>query len=169
MLNDRMEKALNDQLTAELYSPYLYLSMSAYFQSLDLPGFANWMRVQAQEELMHAMKFFDYIAERGGRIALAAIEGPRKEWESAVAAFQHVAEHETKVTGLIHGLVDLALETKDHASNNFLQWYVGEQVEEEASANEVLQKAKRAGDGAGLFLLDQELATRVFTPPVKGE
>jgi ferritin len=167
MLNEKMEKALNAQLNAELYSSYLYLSMSAYFLSEDLPGMANWMRVQAQEELFHGTKFFDYVAERGGRVDLAPIEGPPTRWESPVAVFAHVAEHERKVTGLVNGLVDLAIETKDHASNQFLQWFVAEQVEEEASANEVLRQVKRAGDGPTLLLLDKELGARVFTPPAK--
>ena len=169
MLNEKMEKGLNDQLNAEMYSAYLYLSMSAYFSSQDLPGFANWMRVQAQEEQMHAMKFFDYVVERGGTVTLTAIEGPETRWESPVAAFQHVVDHEQKVTALINGHVDNALEQRDHASNNFLQWFVAEQVEEEASANEALMKVKRAGDGAGLFMVDQELGARIFNPPVKGE
>ncbi len=171
MLKDKIQDALNGQLNAEMYSSYLYLSMSAYFQSNDFAGFANWMRVQAQEELMHAMKFYDYINERGGRVTLKEIEAPITEWDSPAAAFGHVFKHEQKVTGLINGLVDLALEEKDHATNNFLQWFVSEQVEEEASANEVLQKVKRVGkEGNGLFMLDQELAQRVFTPaPSKEE
>ncbi|UCH89673.1 MAG: ferritin [Thermoplasmata archaeon] len=166
MLNEQMEKALNEQLNAEMYSSYLYLSMSAYFQSRDLPGFANWMRVQAQEELMHAMKFYDFINERGGRVKLDTIEGPEVEWESPQSTFEHVLKHEQKVTGLINGLVDKAIELKDHASNNFLQWFVDEQVEEEASASDVLQKIKLVGsDGSGLLFLDQELGKRIFTPP----
>lgn len=169
MLNDKMEKALNAQLNAELYSSYLYMSMSAHFLSEDLPGMANWMRVQAREELFHSTKFFDYIAERGGRVTLVPIDGPQTSWDSSVALFKHVAEHEAKVTGLINSLVDLAIETRDHASNNFLQWYVAEQVEEEASASEVLTKVSRAGDGPTLLLVDQELGARVFNPPAKGE
>jgi ferritin len=167
MLEEKMEKALNGQINAELYSSYLYLSMSAWFRTQDLPGFANWMRVQAQEELAHAMKFFDYVAERGGRARLAAIEAPEKEWASPQDAFEQVAAHERKVTGLIHGLVDLAQETKDHAANLFLQWFVEEQVEEEASASEVLAQAKRAADGAAVYMLDRELGARVFTPPAE--
>lgn len=166
MLNKKIQEALNGQLNAELYSSYLYLSMSAYFQSIDLSGFANWMRVQAQEELMHAMKFYDYINERGGRVLLKKISDPQTEWESPFAAFEHVNQHEQKVTGLINKLVDVAIKEKDHATNNFLQWFVSEQVEEEASANEILQRIKMVGeDGSGLLLLDQELARRVFTPP----
>jgi len=169
MLDGKMEKALNAQLNAEMYSSYLYLSMSAQFLAQELPGMASWMRVQAQEELFHATKFFDYVAERGGRVTLAPIEGPPTEWKTPADVFSHVAEHEAKVTGLINDLVDLAIETKDHASNNFLQWFVAEQVEEESTASEVLQKVKRAAEGPTLYLLDQELGARVFTPPAKGE
>lgn len=171
MLNDKIRDALAGQLNAEMYSSYLYLSMSSYFSSLDLAGFANWMRVQAREELMHAMKFYDYINERGARVLLKEIEGPPTGWTSPQDAFEHTLRHEQKVTGLINGLVDLALEERDHATNNFLQWFVAEQVEEEASAGEVLQKVKRVGeDQGGLFMLDNELAQRIFTPPAaKGE
>lgn len=166
MLTDKLEKALNKQLNAELYSSYLYLSMSAYFRARNLAGFANWMRVQAQEELIHVMKFYDYIGERGGRVTLEAVEGPPNEWTSPLAAFEHVHKHEQMVTGLINDLVNLAIEKRDHATNNFLQWFVTEQVEEESSADAVVQKLKLIGeDGGGLFLIDQELGTRVFTPP----
>jgi ferritin len=170
MLEKKMEEALNRQLNAELYSSYLYLSMAAYFLSRNLPGFANWMRVQAQEELVHGMKFYDYVAERGGRIALANIEGPPTEWESPEAVFGNVYEHEQKVTGLINELVNLAIQEKDHASNNFLQWFVSEQVEEEASACDVLEKVKLVGGSPNaLLLLDRELGQRVFTPPASGK
>jgi ferritin len=166
MLDDKMQEALNFQLNRELYSAYLYLSMGAYFEDQDLPGFGNWMRVQAQEELAHAMKFYNYIVQRGGRVLLADIEAPDTQWESPQAAFEQVYEHEQMVTGLINSLVDLALEISDHASNNFLQWYVAEQVEEEESASGVLQKVKMAGEsGSGLFMLDGELAQRIFHPP----
>jgi ferritin len=166
MLSDKMQKALNDQLVAELYSAYLYLSMAAYFETSDLPGFASWMRVQAQEETMHGMKFFDYVNERGGRVLLGQIDAPPTEWESAQAVFEHVVEHERKVTGLINDLVNLAVAESDHATHNFLQWFVGEQVEEEASAKAVLQKVRLAGDtGGGTFMVDRELGARVFTPP----
>jgi ferritin len=170
MQNEKIQEALNKQLNAELYSSYLYLSMSAYFSSVELSGFANWMRVQAQEELMHAMKFYDYINERGGRVTLTEIEAPQTEWESPQAAFDHVYKHEQKVTGLINDLVNLAIEEKDHATNNFLSWFVTEQVEEEASASDVLKKIKLIGkDGSGLFMLDKELGTRIFTPPASKE
>jgi ferritin len=168
MLSDSMEKALNGQLNAELYSSYLYLSMSAYFQSVNLGGFAHWMRMQAQEELVHTMKFYDYVCERGGRVLLQPVDGPPTQWDSPLAVFEAVLEHERKVTGLINKLVDGAIEERDHATNGFLQWFVTEQVEEEASADGVLQKLKLVGDAAGgTFMIDQELGQRVFTPPVQ--
>ena len=163
MIDEKMQDALNKQLNAELYSSYLYLSMAAYFQGVNLGGFANWMRVQAQEELSHAMKFYDYVNERGGRVALQAVEAPPSEWDSPLAVFEHVYQHEQKVTGLINKLVDLAIEARDHATNNFLQWFVSEQVEEEDSADEVVQRLKLVGDDpSGLFMIDRELAQRVF-------
>ena len=166
MLSKKMNDALNEQINAEFYSAYLYLSMEAYFESVDLPGFANWMRAQIQEESMHAMKLYDFVNERGGRVLLKTIEGPATEWASPLAVFEATYAHEQKVTGLINGLVDLAVEEKDHATNNFLQWFVNEQVEEEASADAVLQQLKMVKDSAeGMFMLDKELGQRVFTPP----
>lgn len=165
MISEKIQEAFNEQINAELYSSYLYLSMSAHFESANLPGFASWMRCQAQEEVVHAMKFYAFLNERGGTVRLKPIEGPPTEWASPLSAFEAAYEHEQKVTGLINDLVDLAIQEKDHASNNFLQWFVAEQVEEEASADEVVQKIKLAGDqGGGLFLLDRELGQRVFTP-----
>jgi ferritin len=170
MLNPKIEKAFNGQLNAETFSAYLYWSMSAYFESVNLKGFANWMRVQAQEEMVHAMKFSTFINERGGRVALTAIEGPATQWDSPLAAFENAYQHEQTVTGLINGLVDLTVAESDHASQAFLQWFVTEQVEEEASADEVVQKLKLIeGAPGGLFLLDQELGQRVFVPPAAGE
>ncbi len=170
MLNEKVSDAFNSQLNAELYSAYLYLSMEAYFESIDLSGFAKWMRAQAQEELMHAMKFYDYIVLRGGRVSLSSIDEPQFEWDSALAVFEHVFAHEQKVTGLINNLVDLSIKESDHASTNFLQWYVAEQVEEEETASGVLQRIKLAGDSkSGLFMLDSELGKRVFTPPAATE
>ena len=165
MIKGKIENELNKQLNAELYSSYLYLSMSAYFESINLKGFANWMRVQAQEELVHAMKFYDYINERGGRAVLMAIDAPPAKWQSPFVVFEHVYEHEQKVTGLIHDLVNLAISENDHATNNFLQWFVAEQVEEESSADEIVQKLKLVEDArGGIFMLDKELGQRVFTP-----
>ena len=163
MLNEKIEKALNDQSNAEMYSAYLYLAMSAYFESISLKGFANWMMVQAQEEMTHGMKFYNFINERGGRVTLQPIEAPPKEWANPLAVFEATYEHEQKVTGLINYLVELAQEEHDHATNIFLQWFVSEQVEEEDSANEILQKIKLMGDArGGMFMLDQELSGRVF-------
>ena len=166
MLNKKMNDALNEQVNAEWYSAYLYLSMEAYFESINLPGFANWMRAQIQEESMHAMKIYDFVNERGGRVLLKSIEQPPTEWESPLAAFEATYKHEQKVTGLINDLVNLAIEENDHASNTFLQWFVNEQVEEEASVNEVVQKLKMINNApGGQFLIDRELGQRVFTPP----
>jgi len=166
MISKKMEKALNDQVNAELFSAYLYLSMEAYFESLDLKGFANWMRCQTQEEVFHAMKIYSHINERGGRVKLSAIDGPPVEWKSPMDAIKAVLNHEQKVTGLINNLVDLALKEKDHASNIFLQWFVTEQVEEEDNVNDVIQKLKLMGEApGGLFMIDKELAARVFTMP----
>jgi len=166
MISKKMAEALNRQVNAEFYSAYLYLSMEAYFVSVNLPGFANWMRAQIQEEAMHAMKIYDFVNERGGRVLLKSIEQPPTEWESPLAAFEAAYKHEQKVTGLINDLVNLAIEEKDHASNAFLQWFVNEQVEEEASVNEVAQKLKKINNApAGQFLIDRELGQRVFTPP----
>lgn len=170
MVSERMQQALNKQMIAEFYSAYLYLSMSAYFQSINLAGFANWMRVQAQEELTHGVKFHDYIGESGGRVLVGPIEGPPTQWKSSLDVFEHTYRHEQKVTALINDLVNLAIEEKDHATNNFLQWFVSEQVEEEASADGVRQKLKLVGDaGGGIFMIDRELAQRVFTPPAQTE
>jgi ferritin len=166
MMKKEVAHALNKQLNAELYSSYLYLSMAAYFGSINLSGFANWMTVQAQEELMHGMKFYHYIIERSGRVVLEPIEGPQTEWKSPLDAFEHVFKHEQKVTSLINDLVDLSLKEKDHATNSFLQWFVDEQVEEESSADAVVQKLKLAANSpGGLLMLDNELGQRIFTPP----
>jgi len=170
VITEKMEKALNEQVNAEFYSAYMYLSMVSYFQEINLPGFASWMKAQAQEEMFHAMKIYDYIAERGGRVLLAPIAGPPTEWESPVAVMEAVLEHEQKVTAMINNLVDLAMAEKDHASNIFLQWFVSEQVEEEDSVGDVLSKVKlMGGTGGGMFMLDRDLGQRVFTPPQTGE
>ncbi|MCP4612571.1 MAG: ferritin [Planctomycetes bacterium] len=166
MISKKMEEALNEQVNAELYSSYLYLSMESFFKSQNLNGFANWMRIQTQEEVMHATKMYDFINERGGRALLKAIEGPPTEWESTLAVFKAVYEHEQKVTGLVNNLVDLAITEKDHATNSFLQWFVNEQVEEEASADEIVQQLKMVEKApGGIFMFDRELGQRVFTPP----
>ncbi len=166
MLNEKVGTALNEQVNAELYSSYLYLSMCSYFKKINLEGFARWMEVQALEELTHAMKFFNFISERGNHVVLTPIDGPQTSWDSPLAVIEDVYRHELKVSGLINNLVNIAMEQKDHATVNFLQWFVGEQVEEETSADAIVQKLKLiGGEGGGLFLLDQELGRRVFVPP----
>lgn len=169
MLKENVQKALNDQINAEFFSSYLYLSMATYFETNSLSGFANWMTIQAQEELTHAMKILNYVNERGARVALSTIEGPKTEWNSSLEAFEEAYQHEQKITGLINDLTDLAIAEKDHATKNFLQWFVTEQVEEEASVDEIVNKLKLIGDsGHGLFMLDREMSQRVFTPPASG-
>jgi len=166
MLDTRMEEAINRQINAEIYSGYLYLSMAAQFADLGMAGGQNWMTVQYQEELSHAQKMFDYVIERGGRVTLAPIEGPQTEWKTGLAMFADAYAHEQKVTALINDLATLALELKDHATHNFLQWFIAEQVEEEATASDMVQKFTMAGEHpAGMYQLDKELAARVFTPP----
>jgi len=166
MLDDKMLVAINDQINKELYSAYLYQSMMAHFEALGLAGFANWMRVQSMEETLHGYKFYDYVIERGGKVTLTAIEGPPTEWASGLAAFENVLAHEQFVTGRINALMDIAHELHDHASASFLQWFVDEQVEEEATAAQVCQKLRLVGDNPqGLFMVDQELAARVFAVP----
>jgi len=161
MLNEKMQKALNGQLNAELYSSYLYLSMNAYFKSVNLDGFANWMYYQAQEELTHAMKFYDFIIQRGGRVQLHQVEAPPTQWGSPLAVFEATLEHEQKVTGLINDLVEIANEERDHATLIFLQWFVSEQVEEEDNVGGVLEQLKLMGAAqGGLFMIDRELAKR---------
>jgi ferritin len=169
MISKRIEEAVNEQINAEFYSSYLYLSMSAYFDSIDLPGFANWMIAQAQEEISHGMKMYKFIQERGGKVTLKPIKGPETEWDSPLAIFEGAYAHEQLVTGLINDLVNLAIEEKDHATKNFLDWFIDEQVEEEASASEVVQQLKMIGDnGYGLLMLDREMGQRIFTPPAEG-
>jgi ferritin len=166
MINKKLQQAFNDQLNAELYSAYLYLSMAAYFHSTNLPGCSSWMLVQAREEQSHAMKFYDYLNEQGGRVMLKAINAPPTEWSSPADVFDAVYKHEQKVTGLIKALMELAAEQKDDAACRFLQWFVDEQVEEEDSAHEVLQKLKLVEyKSQELYLIDRELAKRVFKPP----
>lgn len=161
MLNKTMQDAMNKQVQAELYSSYIYLSMAAYFESSNLPGAANWMRLQSQEELAHALKFFDHINERGGRVELMAIDAPPIEFESPLAVFKMAYEHEQKVTGMIHDLYKLAVAQNDYPALSMLQWFVDEQVEEEQSALAVVEQLEMIGDNKmGLFMTDRELGQR---------
>ncbi len=161
MLNPKIEEALNQQVNAELASAYLYLSMAGWFESESLSGMARWMRLQSQEELAHALKIYDFINERNGRVRLTAIEAPKDNWDSPLGAFEDALAHERKITGLIDGLVNLAAAEKDHATAAFLQWFVNEQVEEESTAQLIVDKLQLVGGHAmGLFAIDGQLGQR---------
>ncbi len=162
MIKDSVRDALNAQMNREFYSANLYLAMAAYFESMSLKGFSAWMQVQAKEEQAHGMKFYGYLVGQCARIAMEAIPAPKAGWETPLAAFEHALAHEQKVTGHIHDLADLAMKEKDHATAEFLQWFVKEQVEEEANATENVSKLQlaTAGGAALLYLLDQELGKR---------
>ena len=170
MLSKKMEKMINEQINREYYSAYLYLSMAAYFESLNLAGFSQWMRSQTQEELFHGTKLYDHVNERGGRVVLTAIDAPQTEWSSPLEAFEGAYAHEQLVTGWINDLVTAARNENDHASEIFLQWFVTEQVEEEQSTGGIAQQLKLIGDSPNaLLMLDRELGSRVFTAPPPGE
>jgi ferritin len=166
MLSKKMATELNDQINAEMFSAYLYLQMAAWFESQNLKGMANWMEVQTQEEMVHAMKFFKFIQSRGGEVSLKQIKAPTQTWDSPLAAFEAALKHEQYITGRIHKLMDLAIEKKDHPSRSLLQWFVDEQVEEEENATDNVQNTKMVQDSQqGLYMLDKEMAARVFVPP----
>ena len=168
MLNKKIEDALNKQLNAELYSAYLYLSMSAYFRHQNLNGFAHWMRIQNLEETTHAMKLFDYILERGGKAHLTKIDGIEAKWNNIIEVFEESLAHERMITKNFNNLVEIGTKEKDNATLNMLQWFVNEQVEEEANADEILQQLKLIkGEGQGILLIDRELKTRVFVDSTK--
>ena len=169
MFTERLQNAINDQIAAEFYSAYLYLAMSAYLESKDLPGMAHWMRMQYEEEVIHALKFFAYLNDRGAPVILKAIDAPPAEFDSVVAVFEEVLAHEQKVTSLIHNLYTLAIEEGDYPTQSLLHWYIDEQVEEEKSASEVLARLKMVQDyPPGLLMMDQELAARPApTPPAQ--
>jgi len=168
MLSPKMESAFNNQINAELYSSYLYLAMAAYLHEANLPGFAHWMMIQAQEENFHAMKFYNYLVERGGRVRLDAIPKPPETWDSPLAVLLATQEHESKVTRSINSLMDLAITEKDHASTSFLRWFVDEQVEEEDSVQTLVQRLRLIGsDGGALYMMDRDLAARTFTSPTE--
>lgn len=167
MISDAMVKGLNHQINRELYSAYLYRAMAAYVADAGMSGAANWFEIQAKEEVSHAERFYSYVLQQGGRVVFDAIEAPPRDYDSVVSVFEETLKHEKVVTGLINELVALAQEEKDNATQIFLQWFVSEQVEEEASAAELVQKLKLVGNnGSGLYMVDKELAARVFTPPV---
>lgn len=166
MISEQMQDAINEQINKELYSEYLYLSMAAYFEAQNLPGFANFFVVQAQEERFHAMKFYKFLNDRGGRVILKAIDQPMVDFDSPLQVFEESYKHEQFVTRRIHDLVDVAMAEKDHATMSFLNWFVDEQVEEEATFDELVNKLKMVdGKGHALLMLDKELGARMFTPP----
>lgn len=165
-MNKRIEALINKQINEEMYSAYLYLSMAAYFEDQNLPGFANWMRVQFEEEQFHAMKFFTYLADRGGRIELGAIRAPKTEWSSPVEVFEEALKHEKVVTALLNEIAEAAEEEKDRATRNLMVWFIDEQVEEEATADKIVHDLKLIGGaGHGMLVLDREFAARTFTAP----
>ena len=166
MFNSKVQDAVNKQINAELFSSYLYLSMAAYFESRNFKGMANWMRIQAGEENLHAMKFYDYINDRGGRVTLTQIESPKTEWKSPLDAFEDAYKHELKISALINDLMNLTIAEKDHASHDLLEWFVREQVEEESAAQMIVEQLNLVGDnGMGLLMLDKELGRRTAAAP----
>ncbi len=169
MLSEILQKALNDQMTFEIYSAYIYKAMAAYFRPQDLNGFATWLEAQTLEEMTHAERFYLYINDTGGRAHFGAIKEPKFDYASPVEALETALHHEQLVTGRINKLSDLALKESDHASRIFLDWFVTEQIEEEASVGTIVTKLHLIGeDRPGLLMLDQELTQRVFTPPAPG-
>lgn len=160
-IKEKLQDALNKQINAELYASYIYLSMSAYFESMNLSGFANWMRAQTREENEHAMKIYDYVFERGGEVSLSAIDKPPSGFKNPLAAFEAAYEHEKKVTGMINDLVDLAAKEGDKATESMLKWFIDEQVEEEDQTLKIVETLKKIGDSdTGLVMLDRELGKR---------
>ena len=167
-MKKELTDGINSQMNFEIYSAYIYLAMSSYLKGLGLNGAASWMKAQAQEEMVHVDDFYDFLHDRGECPELAAIDKPPVKWDSPLAAFEHAYSHEQIVSSRINDLVDAALAGRDHAANAFLQKYVSEQIEEEATVNDVVQQLRLVeGAPQGLFMVDRELAKRVFTPPVK--
>jgi len=161
IISKTMMDAINKQINKEFFSSYLYLSASTYFETNNLSGFANWMKVQAKEEASHAMKFYSYVLERGGNVTLLSIDAPKADWKSPLDIFEYSYDHEKKVTEMIYNLVKIAREEKDYASEEFLNWFVKEQVEEEANTSKILEKLKLVGDNiGGLFIVDSEVGRR---------
>lgn len=167
MISKKMTESLNRQINREIFSGYLYLGMNAKMLTLGLNGFANWFAIQMREEFSHAQKIYDYVNQCGEMVILDQIEAPEQDFETPLAAFEKTLSHEKQVTSMINNLMNLAKEENDHATESFLRWFIDEQVEEEANATEAIQRLNLAGDNSGsLFMLDAEMAKRVFTPPV---
>lgn len=166
MLSDLLSKKLNEQINFEFYSSYTYLAMASFAESIDLSGFSNFFRVQAEEELFHAMKLYDYVFQKNGVVELEAIPKPNNKFEDIIDAFEKGYEHEQLVTRRIYELADLASEEKEHSTMSLLRWFIDEQVEEENNFNSLLKRVKRSKDNpAALYMMDDDLATKVFTPP----
>lgn len=161
MISRTMQDALNEQINKELFSSYLYLSMAAYFADKNLPGFAGWMRKQSDEEREHAMKLYEHLENRGGRVALKAIEAPKAEWTSNLEAFKEAAAHEAMISASIHALYETAQKEKDYPAQVMLQWFIGEQVEEEKNAAEIVAQLELIEErGTAVLMLDHRLAKR---------
>lgn len=170
MISKTLQKAINEQINKELFSEYLYSSMQAWLAHENLDGMANWMKAQSQEEHFHAMKFFDYLIERGGKVELLAIEKPEVDFDNPLKAFKSALEHEQFITKSINELMDIAIAENDHASRGFLQWYVDEQVEEEATVDSIVHRLEMIGNNMhGIFMLDRELGSRTFSEPASAE
>jgi len=170
MLKEKMLNALNEQINAEQFSAFLYLSMSSWFHDKGLPGFANWMYIQYQEELTHANKLFNYVVERGEKPVMKAIDQMPVEWDGIIEIYEATLKHEQHVTELINNLINIAIDEKDHATQSFLQWFVDEQVEEEANVTEILDNLKLInGQGNGIFMLDREMRQRSFVDETQAE
>jgi ferritin len=166
MIKKEVLDALNEQINAESYSAYMYLSMAGYFENMGLPGFANWMKVQYQEEAAHALKFFNYVTDRGGKVVLKAVEQVPVDFDGVVDVYEKTLAHENSVTELINNLMNVAVKASDHASQSFLKWFVDEQVEEESNVEKILATLKLInGQGNGIFMMDRELSQRVFVDP----
>lgn len=167
MISDKMQEALNEQVNKEFYSAYLYLAMSAYCDTIGLPGFSNWMRQQYEEEILHVTRMYDYILDQGGQIHLKQIDEPPQEFGTPVEIFEETLKHEQFVTGCINELMSMAVEARDYATQTFLQWYVTEQVEEEANVGDILAPLRMVGDDkGGLMMIDQQLAQRLPPAPL---
>lgn len=167
MISKNLENAINEQINFEFYSAYTYLAMSAYAEEIDFPGAANFFKIQAQEELDHARKMYDYLFQKGGKVVLEAIEKPKAEFDNLLNIFEEGLKHEQTVTKRIYNIANIALDEKEHATMSFLSWFVDEQVEEEENFTNLVKKIKRAsGNEANLYMIDDELATRIYTPPV---
>ncbi len=161
MMSDKLHKAMNEQINAEMHSAYLYLSMASWFEDESLPGMAIWMKAQAHEEMEHAMKFYEFINDRRQKVDLLPIEGPKNSWNSPEEVFKESLEHEQYITSRINKLMDMAREEKDYAAEAFLQWFITEQVEEEAAADAILSRIQLMGDSKhAMFMLDRELGKR---------